>query len=390
VRVLLLGVGMQGQAALYDLQSSKAVTEIIAADLDPARVQAQLARARWDAQTRIEQVDAGRRDAIDRLMKRGPDVAIALLPVAYHDVVASSAVEHRVHLVNASYATSGIKALSDKAMARGVTILPEFGMDPGIDLVLLGQAVRSLDRLEEITTYGAGFPEPEAATNALRYKVTWRFAGVLNSYYRAARVIRGGRVIEIAGTELFRPEYCHEIEIEGLGKLEAFPNGDASKYATLLGLDTSVLRNMGRYVLRWPGHCAFWRTLVDLGFLDDDPLAVDGAQIDRKRYLQELIEPRIQYGANERDVVVIRVEAAGVKAGAPRKVIYQVIDHRDLETGLTAMSRTVGFTASIGAQMIGSGQIRKRGLLSPVEDVPYEPFVQELHKRHIRVTSESL
>ena len=37
--------------------------------------------------------------------------------------------------------------------------------------------------------------------------------------------------------------------------------------------------------------------------------------------------------------------------------------------------------------MIASGQIGKRGLLTPVNDVPYEPFIQELRKRGIRTTS---
>lgn len=143
---------------------------------------------------------------------------------------------------------------------------------------------------------------------------------------------------------------------------------------------------MGRYVLRWPGHCAFWKTLVDLHFLDDEPVMVDGMAVDRKRFLAGLIEPQIQYGADERDVVVVRIEVAGRKDGERRRIIYQVIDWRDLETGFTAMNRTVGYTASIGAQMIGTGKIAERGVLSPVNDIPYQPFAQELAKRDIRIT----
>jgi saccharopine dehydrogenase-like NADP-dependent oxidoreductase len=62
-----------------------------------------------------------------------------------------------------------------------------------------------------------------------------------------------------------------------------------------------------------------------------------------------------------------------------------VIDKRDLETGFTAMTRTVGFAASIGAHMILRGDIQKRGVLSPARDVPYEPFVDELKKRGIHM-----
>ena len=56
-----------------------------------------------------------------------------------------------------------------------------------------------------------------------------------------------------------------------------------------------------------------------------------------------------------------------------------------LETGLLAMQRTVGFTTSIGAQMILNGEIDKRGVLSPLRDVPPEPFVKALKARGIFV-----
>ncbi|MGD9047521.1 MAG: saccharopine dehydrogenase C-terminal domain-containing protein, partial [Anaerolineae bacterium] len=232
-----------------------------------------------------------------------------------------------------------------------------------------------------------GFPEPAATDNPLKYKVTWTFEGVLRSYLRAGRVIREGRVVEIEATEIFRPEQIHELEVEGLGRLEAFANGDALKYAGLLGLDPAGLRNLGRYVLRWPGHCKLWQTLVDLHLLDDEPAFVDGVAVDRKRFLAAVIEPHIRYQAGERDVVVVRIDVRGRKDGRRTRLVHQVIDLRDLETGHTAMSRTVGYTASIGAQMIARGQISKPGLLSPVNDVPYDLLVRELQKRGIQVTS---
>jgi saccharopine dehydrogenase-like NADP-dependent oxidoreductase len=61
------------------------------------------------------------------------------------------------------------------------------------------------------------------------------------------------------------------------------------------------------------------------------------------------------------------------------------VDYRDLATGLMAMNRTVGFAASIAAQMIVSGRIRGKGLLSPANDVPYADFAAELAKRGMTV-----
>jgi saccharopine dehydrogenase-like NADP-dependent oxidoreductase len=62
-----------------------------------------------------------------------------------------------------------------------------------------------------------------------------------------------------------------------------------------------------------------------------------------------------------------------------------VIDLRDLASGLLAMNRTVGYTASIGAQMILRGDIEKRGLLSPLTDIPTDVFFTELRQRGIVV-----
>jgi saccharopine dehydrogenase-like NADP-dependent oxidoreductase len=49
------------------------------------------------------------------------------------------------------------------------------------------------------------------------------------------------------------------------------------------------------------------------------------------------------------------------------------------------MTRTVGYTTSIGAQMILKGDIQKRGVLTPVRDVPFDIFSDELRKRGIHV-----
>ncbi|MDZ7295568.1 MAG: saccharopine dehydrogenase NADP-binding domain-containing protein, partial [candidate division KSB1 bacterium] len=363
------------------------VKEIIAADLDLAGITQYVQARDLGSKVRCERCDAQNPEDIERLMSQGADVVIDLLPTRLLPVVAEAAVRHGVHYVNASYAAP-IRHLAAEAKRRGLTLLPEFGMDPGIDLVLLGEAVRQFDTVEDITTYGAGFPEPKAANNPIQYKVTWTFEGVLKSYFRAGRIIRDGQVVEIRENEMFCPENLHYVELEGIGRLEAFPNGDALVYAELLGLNTSHMRNMGRYVLRWPGHAEFWKKLVDLHLLDGEPVTVDGVTVDRRRFLAAIMEPHLQYRDDERDIAVIRVEVVGLKAGKRHRALYQVIDWRDLTTGFTAMSRTVGFTISIGAQMIGSGELAARGLLSPVKDVPYEPFVRELRKRGIAVTSE--
>jgi len=178
----------------------------------------------------------------------------------------------------------------------------------------------------------------------------------------------------------------HEVEVAGFGALEAYPNGDAVHFAELLGLDVSRLWNTGRYSLRYPGHCRFWNTVASLGLLDEEPVVLDdGTAVDRIAYLTAALEPRLRYGPGERDFAVIRNEVQGTRRGRRVRIVQQVTDWRDLASGLTAMSRLVGFTASIGAQMLASGQITQRGLLSPINNIPFTSFLAELARRGIRV-----
>lgn len=388
MKVLLLGVGMQGKAALHDLVNSDGVDEVIAADREISDLQNHVESMQYGGKVQCEYVDAEDDNSLDSLLSQEPDVAIELLHKDYQIDVAKAAVKWGIHLVNAFYAMPGLFKLNKEAKSRDVSVLPEFGLDPGIDLVLLGRAVRSFDKLEEIAIYGTGIPEPEAADNPIKYRVSWTLEGVLESYVRPARIIRNGDVVRIENRELFLPENVHEIDVKGIGHLEAFPNEDAVEYVARGGIDVKSLQNVGRYTLRWPGHSEFWRKIVDLHLLDDEAVSLDGAPIDRKRFLAAAVGPHIQYGSEERDIVILRIEVTGLKDQNRKHAIYQLIDRRDLRTGLTAMSRTVGFTASIGAQMIGSGVIQKRGILSPATDVPYEVFNQELNKRGMKITSE--
>lgn len=387
MKILLLGVGMQGKAALFDLAGCEDVEEIVAADRDADMLRAHVDEMGYGDRVRCEQLDVSDRSALDRLMGDGADAVIDLLPPSLIGAVGRAAVRHRVHLVNTMYTTTELGSLAPEAEERGVMLLPELGMDPGIDLVCLGEAARRFEKIGEVRSYGSGIPVPEDADNPLRYKVSWTLEGVLRSYDRPARVVARGRPRRIPATEIFDNPHVHEVEIEGVGRLEAYPNGDVLDYANLLGIDPNRLEEAGRYTLRYPGHCAFWNVLARLHLLDDRPVLVDGVEVHKKAFLARALEPQLQYGDEERDLAIVRVEVEGMKGGEPERQIFQVMDRRNLETGFTAMSRLVGFAASIGAQMLARGQIDRPGLLSPVRDVPYRPFTRRLSERGVEIVS---
>ena len=77
------------------------------------------------------------------------DAVINLLPVFYQATIAGLAIANGAHVVDTSYTSPELYSLVEQAAARNLAILPEFGFDPGIDLVLAGQAVKELDEVHE-------------------------------------------------------------------------------------------------------------------------------------------------------------------------------------------------------------------------------------------------
>ena len=381
MKVLLMGMGLQGKAVAHDLEKSSLVKEILVLDNNLYSVNNYIAEKGFQKIT-ARALNAECESEIQKSVSQsGADLVITMLPVDFGLCVARAALDAGIHFVSASY-TGKVARMDREAKEKGVIMLPEMGMDPGIDLILGGIAVGMLDRVHGLYSYGAGVPElSHKDDNPLKYKISWTFEGVLKAYSRDAVVIRDGVKIDIPGDSIFKPENTHMVEVPGLGPMEAYPNGNAANFISAFSLDKTV-RHMGRFALRWPGHCGFWGTMAGLGLLADK---TDGTvPVSPRDFLVKTLSPKLQYADDEKDIIVIRVEAWGEKDGVGNRVTWEVIDSRDLETGLFAMNRTVGYTAAIAARMILSGKINTPGVLSPVKDVPAEDFLKELELVDIR------
>jgi saccharopine dehydrogenase-like NADP-dependent oxidoreductase len=194
-------------------------------------------------------------------------------------------------------------------------------------------------------------------------------------------------VVDIPGSLQHDNPLIHDIEFPGLGRLEAVPNGDAVFFTDQLGV-TGTLRETGRYSLRWPGWCAFWRPLKALGFLSEEPVPGLPEGVSPYRMLDKLLGPQLQYGEDEKDLVVMVNVFEGLMGGRHVRRTARLLIERDRRTGLMAMSQGVGYPASIAAQMIGSGEIAATGVLSPTRDVPYPAFMERLARRGVVMEEE--
>lgn len=395
---LLMGYGIQGKGALHDLLKFGHFDEIRILDKNPEL--ASLISSLPAGTTRLTPLNA---DVLDtpaiREAMAGTDIVICLLPRDHVLPMAEMAIDHGAHYACASYLDSfsldekeravrkkRLKALDDLAKKKDLTVLFECGLDPGLDLLLAGESVRRFDQVEELRSYGAGFPERSAACNPLQYKFTWLVEGVLRSYFRPSRIIADGQIVSIPPEKIFFEENIHKLPIDQLGgTLDCFPNGDSIPVAEALGVFGTV-KYFGRYVCRWEGHCAFWRIIAGSGFLRDEPVFLNDQVVDPITYLASLLssEPQFFYHKDEKDITLTRIDITGTVAGKRKRELFQIIDQRDLDSGLFSMTRTVGFFLSIGVQMILDQGISIRGLVNPIQ-MPYEKVVQELAQRNINV-----
>src|SRR5574341_189438 len=200
MKVLVLGgLGLQGKAAVLDLARSEGVTEGLCADLDTTGLE-KLARIADLRRVRTLRLDASSKAGLVSLLRQGVDAAIDLLPLPLMRTAFEAAMEAGVPLVSTNYAKT-VRDLDARAVAAGVSLMPECGLDPGIDLVLLGHAVKEFDQVHRIDSYCGGIPEKRACDNPISYKISWNWDMVLRTQARDSVFIQDGRRLEVPAAE---------------------------------------------------------------------------------------------------------------------------------------------------------------------------------------------
>jgi saccharopine dehydrogenase (NADP+, L-glutamate forming) len=367
------------------------------------------------------------------------DLSISMLPYAYHVQVAELCIEFGKDMVTTSYVSPPMRALDERAKARGVTLLNEIGVDPGIDHMSAMKVIHHVQQNGgEITSFRSwvgGLPAPEANTNPFGYKFSWSPRGVLLAGRNAARYLEGGKEINIAGEELF--DHHWPIEISGLDELEGYPNRNALPYADLYGIPTA--KTVFRGTLRNPGWCATLKKMVELGLLDledrewhastfrqylaqligyegddirkataaylaletdsfildnlewlglfgEDPLPLEhGAPID---ILTARMLDKMPYEAGERDMLVMQHEFMAQYPDRQEEITATMIDF-GIPGGDSSMSRTVGLPAAIASRMVLQGELTRKGVLVPMTPDIYEPVLAELEQLGIRLEEKT-
>lgn len=373
--MLVLGAGRMGLGAVHDLVSQPDVDEVTVADFDEAKAR-EIAQ-RYAAKARAARVDCADHAAVVALM-RGHDSAISCVNYWLNERLARAAVEARTNFCDLGGNNDVVDAelaLEAEAREAGINIIPDCGLAPGMVAVLAAHGAQQFGGAPDAIHIRVG-GLPQTPKPPLDYQMVFSVEGLINEYIEPARVIRGGKIVTVDSmTEL---ETLHFDE--PFGTMEAFQTSGGT--STLPDTFLGRVRDLDYKTIRYPGHCAKFKAMIDLGLCSSDPVEIDGAPVKPRRLLGELLVRNLPH--DEPDVVLVRVEFS--RAG--KRLRYDIIDRYDPDTGLSAMMRTTAFPASIVALMMARGQTTDKGALPQERCIPPDLFMEELARRKIDVRIE--
>lgn len=381
-RYAVLGAGRQGTAAAYDMGKfgdAESVT-LFDSDLSVAREAAQRVNLLLEKDVALaSQIDVSNSAELTRALE-GIDSFLSAVPYWLNPHISRCAIQAGASMTDLGGKTSLVleqMKMDREAAEAGVSIVPDCGQVPGLGNSLAAYAISILDEAEEIYMWDGGIAQnPRPPFN---YFLTFNIAGLTNEYYGTACFLRDGEITELP---TFTDDEYELVEFpEPIGTLEAFVAGGGT--STAPWTYKSRLKTYQNKTLRYQGHFNQWKTLIDCGLLEEDPVELDdGTKVQPRRLLHAVLEPKLAPCPEDKDLVIVRIKGFGKKDGRRAEAFVEVIDYYDEKTGFTAMERTTGWHASIMAIFNARGTV-PRGVKSVETAVPASKFIEELRRRGI-------
>jgi lysine 6-dehydrogenase len=378
MKILVLGSGRMGLGAAYDLAHSPEVESVTVADIEIERARAVVEKVSSPKLTAAPVDVTDYKQTIE--LMRGHDAAISCVVYHFNLILAQSAIEARVNFCDLGGNNEVVDAelaLDEEARKAGINIIPDCGLAPGMVSVLVAHGAARFESLEAIHIRVGGLPQKPKPP--LNFQIVFSVEGLINEYIERARVIRGGKIVEVESlTEI------ESLDFPPIGKLEAFQTsgGTSTLPETFLGR----LQELDYKTIRYPGHCDKFKLLIDLGLTSSEEISVN-THVTPREVFGEMLQRRLP--ADEPDLVLIRIEFVGNRDGKRQTLVYDILDRFDKSTGLSAMMRTTAFSASIIAQMMARGETTRKGAQPLERCIPPEPFVAALAKRNINIVERS-
>lgn len=369
------------------------------------------------------------------------DIVVSMLPARFHLLPAKKCVKYSKPMVTASYTSPEMSKLHNEALDKGILLLNEVGLDPGIDHMSAMQIIEKLkEQGAEITEYRSftgGLVAPEYDNNPWNYKLTWNPRNVVLAGQGTAQILVNQKYKYIPYNKLFERKTTYNIL--DYGEFEGYPNRDSLKYRESYGLQN--IKTMVRGTLRRPGFCDTWNVFVQLGVTDDTyelenvdtmtyrqfinsylplhktktveeklaeylNLSENSYILYRLRWLgifekkliglkkatpaqilQKLLEEKWKLNQNDKDMIVMQhIFNYQFKTQQHRLKSSMVVEGKDKIH--TAMAMTVGTPVAIATKLILTEKIKTTGVQIPNLPEIYEEILKELAQAGIKFIEE--
>ena len=378
-KYIVLGSGKQGTAIAYDLAKFGNSSSIVLADsnIDVAkqssdRVNALIGRD----STQYMELDIYNKEDMLKILSE-VDVMISAVPYFHNLYLTDIAIDTSTSMIDLGGHTDNVrKQLSkyDQALERNITILPDCGMGPGMNVTLGLLAMEQLDEPRHLRIWDGGLPlNPNPPWD---YALFFNINGLTNEYDGEAYFLKDSKIDRVSCFE-----GIEELHFDSLGTLEAA--------VTSGGLSTMPWTYEGRLItlenktLRYPGH---WDKMVayrQLGLFDEKEIQFKNESFSPRAFYHHLLEPQLEQN-DSKDICIMRTEAQGIKDGFEKTVVVESIEKYDDDTKFKAMEKWTGWHASILAIEAAKGSLPK-GTISIENSISGQDFLTEAKKRGFKI-----
>lgn len=381
MRITVVGAGSIGSAVVRELcERSEGVAQVQVCDTRSRALQD--LHETVDSETlRSFQVNARDINVLSQIVQ-GSDCVVSCVPPELNPNLAELCLEQGVHFCDLGGNDHHVQqelALSERAREKSVWILPNCGLAPGLINVLCLRAIDQLDRADTARLRVGDVPlHPEPPFN---FRISWSAERVIDDYTNPARLIEDGTVVE--ADALSRDEEIH-FDQEPFGTMEAFcTQGGLS---TLTDTLKDEVRELDHKAIRWPGHAQQMRFAIGLGFGEDRKIGVRTHLTYRDILVRRM---RDRLGGDYEDAVLLRVLVRGEEDGAPRTIVYEMVERYDEETQQTATMRCAAIPTVVSALLLARDHgVSGGGADVPENVLPRDRFLDEVSERGLDIHSE--
>lgn len=293
-------------------------------------------------------------DAVAAAVGAG-DVVVSMLPADQHVGLARICLDAGAHFVSSSYISPDMRELDAEARQKGLALVNEVGLDPGIDHLMAFELVSDYRLTGDhrpgdvisFTSYCGGVPKHP---NPFRYKFSWSPLGVLKALRSPSRSMRDGaeRRVERPWDAIER----YDAPLPTPERFEVYPNRDSLPFIQEYGFDPDwKIGDFVRGTIRLKGWAEAWASVFEEVEKLEGP---DGEA--RLRELSEIFWREHAYADDEPDRVVLFVALKAERDGQPVWHKEWVLDAWGDERG-TAMARLVSNPVAMAVKAVLAGRI---------------------------------